>query len=129
MKTLEARERPTITPPHTSSDPTSRNNPELYQGGHQSSYNPNRPGLTSEISGELTAYAIRAPQNFAVFRIIPNTNSRFNQILEKKNIKTSLRKLNQLLINFSRSRISFRNYIIGLSDRKGINLRIVDDVL
>ena len=45
-----------------SSDPSSRNNPGLYQGGrHPSSYNPNRLGLTSEISGELTAYAIRAP--------------------------------------------------------------------
>ena len=42
-----------------SSDPSSRNNPGLSQGGHPSSYNPNRPGLTSEISGELTAYAIR----------------------------------------------------------------------
>ena len=34
-KTLEARERPTITPPHMSSDPSSRNNPGLYQDGHQ----------------------------------------------------------------------------------------------
>ena len=43
-----------------SSDPSSRNNPGLSQGGHPSSYNPNRPGLTSEISGEMTAYAISA---------------------------------------------------------------------
>ena len=61
-KTLKARERSTITLPHMSSDPSSRNNPGLYQGGrHPSSYNPNRLGLTSEISGELTAYAMRAP--------------------------------------------------------------------
>ena len=51
-----------------SSDPSSRNNPELYQGGHPSNYNPNRPGLTSEISDELTAYAIRAPQ-FIIIQI------------------------------------------------------------
>ena len=49
-----------LTPPHMSSYPSSRHNPGLYQGAHPSSY-PNRPGLTSEISGELTAYAIRAP--------------------------------------------------------------------
>ena len=49
---------------HMSSDPSSGNtDPGLYQGGHPSSYNPNRPGLTSEISDELTAYTIRAPQN------------------------------------------------------------------
>ena len=52
-----------ITLPHMSSDSCSRNNTKLYPGGHPSSYNPDRPGLTSELSGQLTGYAIRTSLN------------------------------------------------------------------